>query len=462
MGPAADGARPGDRGGPVSPRERGGDVAAALLLMGAVAITVLASRFTERHVERAWVYAAAAALILVGRGLRLGRSVTTQHAVWAAIGLVIAIGADLAQLRPLGFIATVLVGFALVLPIGSRPDPELLPTIIPLVDTTVDDPLAPFVLHSQKSYFINDRGTAAIGYRTRWGIAVAGGDPVGHQADFAPLIEQFTVFCRRQGWRVAVLGAGENCRNLWAGRDSGLRSVAFGRDVVLDVQSFSLHGRTFRNLRQAVNRTRNAGVSTQVIAESGIDDQLRGELLDVATAADRGDHRRGFSMILDRLLTGELPGLWLVIARDATGRVVAFQRYATADGGREVSLDVPCRRPDAPNGTDERMTFDMMAWAKDRGAQHLSLSFAAFPELFDDPARNRWRQTLYRMVHLTDGLLEMESLYLFLRKFHTLGQRRFVLFRLRYFVPAVAAMLTLEFLPHRRAQRRSAAADHLR
>ncbi|MET3805674.1 lysylphosphatidylglycerol synthetase-like protein (DUF2156 family) [Nakamurella sp. UYEF19] len=434
---------------------RPGDVAAITALLIALLITLFAHRLTERHVERAWIYATAAALILLSRGLRLRRPITALHTGLAAIGLVVAVAADAAHFGLLGFVATMLVGFALVLPTSSRPTPTLLPTIIPLVESTPDDPLAPFVLHSRKTYFVNGQGSAALGYRTRFGIAVVGGDPVGHTADFALLVSDFHRFCRTWGWRVAVLGAGEDCRELWALRgpgQPGLRSVAFGRDVVLDVQTFDLQGRKFRNLRQAVNRSHNAGVTTSVLAESAIDGALRTELLEVAEAADRGDNRRGFSMILDRLLTGEIPGLWVVIARDAGGRVVRFQRYGTADAGREVSLDVPCRRPDAPNGTDERMTLDMLAWARDRDATHLSLSFAAFPELFDDRARTRVGQILYRLAHIGDGLLEFESLYTFLQKFHALGRRRYVMFGLRAFLPSVAAMLTLEFERHRPAK----------
>lgn len=424
------------------------DAGAVAVLIVALLIAAYSHRLTERHVERAWIYAAVVGLILVGRGIRLRRSITAQHAGIAAIGLVVAIAADATHLRLVGFAATVLIGFCLVLPGTSRPNPSLLKRVIPLVDETPDDPLAPFVLHSRKSYFLNAAGTAAIGYRTRFGIAVVGGDPVGDTASFPGLIAEFTAFCRNSGWRVAVLGAGEKCRDLWGGRGPGLpglRSLAFGREVVLDVQAFHLQGHQFRNLRQAVNRSHNAGVTTEVVAESAIEEPLRLELLAVADAVDRGDHRRGFSMILDRLLTGEIPGLWLVIARDQDGAVAGFQRYGTANSGREVSLDVPCRRPDAPNGTDERMTVDMLAWARERGALHLSLSFAAFPELFDDQTRGRLRQALYRLVHLGDGLLEMESLYAFLRKFHGLGQRRFVLFKLRALFPSLAAMLTLEF-----------------
>ncbi|SDO79459.1 Lysylphosphatidylglycerol synthetase, C-terminal domain, DUF2156 family [Nakamurella panacisegetis] len=430
-----------------------GDAAAVAVLVIAALITVYSHRLTERHVERAWIFASVAALILLGRGIRLRRPFTARHVGLAAVGLVVAIAADATHFGLIGFVATVLVGFALVLPAPSRPDPAMLHFIIPLVDETPDDPLAPFVLHSRKSYFLNAAGTAAVGYRTRFGIAVVGGDPVGDTSAFASLIGEFTAFCRGNGWRVAVLGAGERCRDLWADRSGGgpgLRSVAFGREVVLDVQNFHLNGRQFRNLRQAVNRSHNAGVTTEVLAEADIDEPLRRELLAVADAVDRGDQRRGFSMILDRLLTGEIPGLWLVIARDRKGAVAGFQRYGTADGGREVSLDVPCRRPDAPNGTDERMAVDMVAWARQRGAVHLSLSFAAFPELFDDAARGRVRQALYRLVHLGDGLLELESLYTFLRKFHGLGQHRYVLFKRRAFIPSLAAMLSLEFGPHRR------------
>ena len=436
---------------PLAQRGWAGTVAVIVVWSITVVLVVLATSPALPQPDRIPAYAAAAALLLVGRGLWWRRPITARHLTGAAIGVVVAATADVAGLGLLGFLATVLAGVTLVSPTGSRPDPALLPTLLPLVDRTPDDPLAPFVLHSQKSYFLNGQGTAAVGYRTRFGIAVVGGDPVGDPLDFGALVAEFTAFCRRRGWRIAVLGAGERCRALWAGRapgEPGLRAVAFGRDVVLDARTFSLQGRGFRNLRQAVNRTHNAGVSTRVIAESAVDEPLRGELLAVARAADRGDNRRGFSMILDRLLTGELPGLWLVIA-EHEDRVVGFQRYATADGGREVSLDVPCRRPDAPNGTDERMTLDMLDWARSRGAQHLSLSFAAFPELFDDPSRGWVRQLLYRTVHLSDGLLEMESLYAFLRKFHALGQQRFVMFTLRAFLPSVTAMLTLEFLPHR-------------
>ena len=46
-----------------------------------------------------------------------------------------------------------------------------------------------------------------------------------------------------------------------------MRAIPFGRDVVIDAADFHLTGRARRNLRQAVQRTHNAGITTEVIGE---------------------------------------------------------------------------------------------------------------------------------------------------------------------------------------------------
>lgn len=42
-------------------------------------------------------------------------------------------------------------------------------------------------------------------------------------------------------------------------------------------------------------------------------------------------------MNLDGVLEGRFPGIQLIIARDATGKVQAFHRYATAGGGSDIT-----------------------------------------------------------------------------------------------------------------------------
>ena len=149
-------------------------------------------------------------------------------------------------------------------------------------------------------------------------------------------------------------------------------------------------GRKYRNLRQAVQRTHNVGVTTEVVAEQELDEALLAELRHVLRSSHSGARtERGFSMILDGALKGRYPGVWLIIARDRWGKALAFNRYASAGGGNDVTLDVPWRLPGAPNGIDERLSVDMITWSRNHGARRLSLAFAAFPEIFDNKNRGR-------------------------------------------------------------------------
>lgn len=158
-------------------------------------------------------------------------------------------------------------------------------------------------------------------------------------------------------------------------------------------------------------------------------------------------------MNLDGALQGRCPGVKLAIARDSAGRVVAFHRYASAGAGSEISLDAPYRRPDAPNGIDERLSVDMIAAAKSNHAQRLSLAFAAFPEVFDAADPTLPQRLAYRLIHLLDPLIRLESLYRYLRKFHALNERRYVVLCTHHIPSALVVLLSLEFTPRRRRLR---------
>ena len=400
-----------------------------------------------------WSAAVLSALALIARGIFLGRPVTAGHAVAAAAALGGGLCAHLLLLGALGNMLVAGSGLALMWPTKARPQPELLAQVWSLVNTTCGDPLAPFAMHSSKSYHFNTEKTAAIAYRTRLGFAVVSGDPIGDVTKFEDLLAHFTRMCRSRGWRIIVLASAQRYLGLWHNAALGkpMLAVPIGRDVVIDVRRFTLVGRHYRNLRQAVQRTHNSGVTTEVVDEQDLDGALADELTEVLYTAHGGTRsERGFCMNLDGALEGRYPGIKLAVARDRNGRVVAFHRYATAGAGSEITLDVPYRRPDAPNGIDERLSVDMIAEAKTLHALRLSLAFAAFPEIFDATHRGRLQRVAYRLIHLLDPLIRLESLYHYLGKFHSLDERRYVVLSAYHIPTALMVLLSLEFTPRSR------------
>ncbi|WP_345437935.1 bifunctional lysylphosphatidylglycerol flippase/synthetase MprF [Actinoallomurus vinaceus] len=320
-----------------------------------------------------------------------------------------------------------------------------------LVDDEGSDTLAPFVLRSDKSYVFSPDRRAVIGYRVLYGVAVVGGDPAGDPRSYPASVAEFAALAERSGWRMAVLGARGDLLDLW--RPYGLRSIGIGDEVVLTPTEFGLSGRSMRNVRQAVQRTRNAGVTTEVVCEGDLSADERARLQAVAAEAMGGTDERGFSMNLDDLLTGRHASSVVVVARDAEGAPIGFQRYLPSACGRRLSLDAMRRAPDGPNGLNERMIADVMAYARERGIDEVSLNFAAFRELFDTAERGLLEQGGYRLIHLLDPFIKVESLYLFNRKFRPRYVPRAVAFpSWASLLPVAAALLTLEF-GHRRPPR---------
>ncbi|MDT5011106.1 MAG: hypothetical protein QOH57_2723 [Mycobacterium sp.] len=401
-----------------------------------------------------WSLTILTAVALIARGIFLGRPVTAVHATCALAILVVGLAAHMLSWDLIGSLLIAAAAWVLMWPTSAQPRAADLPRIWRLVNTTHGDPLAPFAMQTLKCHYFSADGKAALAYRTRIGFAVVSGDPLGDEVQFPQLIADFVAMCHTRGWRLMVLGCSERRRMLWDNDvviGQRLRSVPIGRDVVIDLDTFDMVGRKFRNLRQAVQRTHNFGITTEVVAEADLDGSLQAELAEVLFAAHSGARaERGFSMILDGALERRYPGIQLIIARDGRGQVQGFHRYATAGGGRDVTLDVPWRRPGAPNGIDERLSVDMMRTAKAAGAQRLSLAFAAFPDLFDDQNRGPLQNVFYRLIHLGDSFIALESLYRYLRKFHALGDPRYALVSMRHVPAALVVLLSLEFQPRRR------------
>jgi lysylphosphatidylglycerol synthetase-like protein (DUF2156 family) len=406
----------------------------------------------ESHHELIAVGLAAAAL---GRGIGLRRPVLIPHIVAAVTLLIVAHFAGANGDHGFEQVAIVLAGVvALWAPPAPAPGTAAeRGRIWSLVNTTANDCIAPFALRRDKSYVFSPDGMAAVAYRVRFGVAVASGDPVGPSESHQGAVNAYLSMVEANGWRIGILGASEEWTAWWRAR--GMRALPIGRDVLIDVTTFEMTGRAFRNLRQAVQRTHNAGVTTEIYPADALPSYIATELRSIVKNSRRNPNR-GFSMILDGLLDDPPhPGTLIAVAFDRDRRVVAFHRFSTADGGREITQDLPWRRRGAPNGVDERLAYDVVEWGKAHDARRVSLSFAAFPELYASTPETALERVSYWATHRLDRFIRLESLYRYLRKFHSLGQRRYVVLRLRDVLPVAAAMLTFEFGTRRRSAGRS-------
>ncbi|MGZ4212990.1 MAG: phosphatidylglycerol lysyltransferase domain-containing protein [Actinomycetota bacterium] len=297
-----------------------------------------------------------------------------------------------------------------------------------LIARTDGDTLDFFALRRDKRYVFSDDHHAAVAYRYVNGVGLASGDPVGDASSFPDAVERFMQRCEANGWRPAVLGARGDRTGVW--ERAGLKPFYLGDEALIDVAAFSLEGRAMRNVRQSARHTEKAGVTTEFHLEGALDPTLRRALVGIAERHLAGAPERGFSMALGDVLMSEEPECVVVVGRARDGTPIAFQRYVPCRSGRALSLDVMRRDPDAPNGVNERMILDLVAWAKARGVETVSLNFAAFRGLLVEGApRTPIKAAQAWVVRRLSPYFQIESLHRFNAKFQPRWVPRFAMYR---------------------------------
>ena len=310
------------------------------------------------------------------------------------------------------------------------------------------DTLAPFVLRADKSYFFSEDELAFLAYRVVGGVAIVSGDPVGPPASYDALFDRFIPFARERGWRLAILGASERCLELYAKR--GLHALYHGDEAVLDTETFSLEGRPIRKVRQSVHRLQKAGYTAEVLRPGEVDADLRRELEAIAREWRGAAPERGFVMALDALFRlGDKDALF-VVGRAPGGAPTGFLHFAIAHAGRALSLSSMPRLRSTPNGFNEWLICETVAWAREHGFARISLNFAPFAALLAPEAELSRLERLERRALLRlKGRFQFDNLLLFNRKFFPQWERRFVVYERRLDLPRVgiAALAAEAYLP---------------
>jgi lysyl-tRNA synthetase class 2 len=310
------------------------------------------------------------------------------------------------------------------------------------------DTLAPFVLRSDKSYFFTADESAFLAYRVVGGVAIVSGDPIGPAGRADELVTRFVAHARERDWRIAILGASE--RWLPAYARHGLHALYHGDEAIVDTATFSLEGRAIRKVRQSVNRLERAGYSARVLRPSELDGPLRSELEDVASGW-RGDRpERGFVMALDVLFGLGDDDAVFVVGFDADGAAAGFLHFAVSAAAAALSLSSMPRDRDTPNGFNEWLICEAVAWAREHGYERVSLNFAPFAALLAPEADLTRLQEVQRRALMTlKGHFQLDNLLAFNRKFFPRWERRFVVYERRRDLPRVgiAALAAEAYLP---------------
>jgi lysyl-tRNA synthetase class 2 len=175
------------------------------------------------------------------------------------------------------------------------------------------------------------------------------------------------------------------------------------------------------------------------------------QLLEAVATAWRGaEPERGFVMALDALFALGDDDALFVVGFDPGGRAAGFLHFAVAHSAHALSLSSMPRLRSTPNGFNEWLICETIAWARAHGVERVSLNFAPFAALLAPEVELTALQEVQRRALLTlKGHFQLDNLLAFNRKFFPCWERRFVVYERRLDLPrvGVAALAAESYLP---------------
>ncbi|MHB1775305.1 MAG: bifunctional lysylphosphatidylglycerol flippase/synthetase MprF [Acidimicrobiales bacterium] len=302
-----------------------------------------------------------------------------------------------------------------------------------------------FALRDDKQWFFHR--DSMVAYAVYGGVCLVSPDPIGPVSERLGVWDAFRRHCDRHGWAVAVMAAAEEWLPIYRG--TGMHHVYIGDEAVVDVQRFSLEGGKMKGLRQAVNRVRRYGYRVRFLDPSQVDPDTGAPLLDLMGRKRRGEHERGFSMMLGRLFDRRDTGLLLAVVDGPDGQPAAMCQFVPSPAIRGYSLDLMRRDPgDHPNGLLDFALCSTIEHLRVRGMRGLSLNFAAMRSTLEGDAGDGLAQRVERWaLRRMSGVLQIESLWRFNAKYEPSWLPRYIVYDSpEQFAPTVVTILRAESL----------------
>jgi phosphatidylglycerol lysyltransferase len=223
---------------------------------------------------------------------------------------------------------------------------------------------------------------AVVAYGAVRDRLVALGSPSGPEAAIKRAILDFRHFADAQDRAPVFYEVLEPDLSLY--HDLGFDLFKLGELATIRLDEFTLAGKRWEDLRQAVNRSAKERLAFEIV-EPPFDTVLMSDVERVSDfwLADKRASEKGFS--LGRFDPDYFAWSPLALVR-RDGELVAFANVLPPYGPNgTASVDLMRHTADAPRGTMDFLFAKVMQWAKGRGYETFSLGMAPLSSVGDNP-----------------------------------------------------------------------------
>lgn len=298
--------------------------------------------------------------------------------------------------------------------------------------------LARFALLEDKSYYFSPSGQSVIAYVPKGRGAIALGDPIGPPEDGQEAIVGFQQFCNRNDWYPAFYQTLPEYLHLY--QSLGFQILQIGEEAIVDLKSFTLEGKSGRNLRTAVNKFTKLGYTVQFY-QPPIAIELLKQLRVISDEWLR--HVRGAEkkFSLGWFEDGYLRSSEIGVVYASDGHIVAFANIVPEYQLNDVTFDLMRHRAETEPGTMDFLFISMLQHFKAQGYNGLNLGLVALSGVGQTKTASRLEKGVRYLYEHLNQFYNFKGLYSYKDKFHPHWEPRYLVYPNLIALPDVVVAL---------------------
>ena len=307
-----------------------------------------------------------------------------------------------------------------------------------LVEQYGSSSLARFALLDDKSYYFSPSGQSVIAYVPKGRGAIALGDPIGAIEDRSEAIVGFKQFCALNDWQPAFYQTLPD--NLELYQSLNFKTLKIGEEATVDLKSFTLQGKTGKNLRPVINKFKKLGYEVQFHAPP-IADELLQELRAISNEwlEQMAGSEKRFSV--GWFEDEYIQSCEVAVVHNQQGNPVAFANIIPEYHLNEATIDLMRHLEDAERGTMDFLFISMFERFKQQGYDSFNLGLAALSGVGNTEQSSRMERGMHYLYEHLNQFYNFQGLRAYKDKFHPQWESRYLVYPQFATLPEIAVAL---------------------
>jgi phosphatidylglycerol lysyltransferase len=239
-----------------------------------------------------------------------------------------------------------------------------------------------FKTYSDKFIFAPSEINAYLSYRVNRNFAVVLENPVAENSEeMKKCIVSFSKYCYENGLKEIYYRVPKESLPIY--NELSKKSLFLGQEGVIDLDFFSLEGGEKKSIRNALNKIKEQGYTTQINTpplRDGLIQKLKAVSDEWLKLTEREEIIFSQGMFVEK----EIKEQTVISVENSEEKIIAFLNIIPDYVKNEGTYDLLRKTADAPNGIMDYILVELFKHFKASGIQYVNLGFAPMSGL-DDP-----------------------------------------------------------------------------